>query len=140
MGRAMDIINAHRAGNRRLSLIWTCRDASLLEYYLRHGQFDKDGWTLVYYTGKRKLAVELAELPETLCIFCGRPCWEVVVGEIVTSIETGTGLPEQGAGIDASPLPQLCRASPHPFASIAEVPRIAAWCRTSLAPWKALAY
>jgi len=92
---AMDIINAYRSGNRRLSLIWTCRDASLLEYYLTHGHFDKDGWTLIYYTGKRKLVLDSLQLPETLCIFYGRPCWDVVVREIITSIELGVGLPEQ---------------------------------------------
>ena len=92
---AMDIINAYRSGNRRLSLIWTCRDASLLEYYLARGKFDKDGWTLIYYTGKRRLNVERDTLPETCLIFHGRPAWDVVVREVIGSIELGTGLPEE---------------------------------------------
>lgn len=92
---AMDIINAYRAGSRRLSLIWSCRDASLLEYYLQHGRFDKDGWTLIYYTGKRKLRLQRSSLPDTLCVFHGRPVWDTVIREIISSIELGMGLPEE---------------------------------------------
>ena len=44
---------------RRVNLIWACRDASLLEFYLDKCDYGKLGWTLIYYTGKRKLQLLL---------------------------------------------------------------------------------
>ena len=39
-------------------------------------KFDVRSWTLIYYTGKRKLAVG-CDLPPTVLIFNGRPSLEV---------------------------------------------------------------
>ena len=56
-------------------------------------EWSESGWTLIYYTGKRRLMVD-RKLPETLCIFFGRPVLGVVVREIIASIDLGAGLPE----------------------------------------------
>ena len=42
---------------RRINLIWMCRDADLIEFYLDNLRFnrDDDAWTFVFYTGKRDL-------------------------------------------------------------------------------------
>lgn len=89
---AMSIITTHKE-SRRINLVWSCREPSLLEFYLRNCEFDKNAWTLIYYTGKRKLVLDFA-LPKTVLIFNGRPAMEETVMEIVTGIENGTGLPE----------------------------------------------
>merc|ERR1712048_1048238 len=47
---------------RRVNLVWTCRDASLVEFYLNTAKFDDNAWTLVFYTGKQKLSIT-AHLP-----------------------------------------------------------------------------
>ena len=90
---AMSIITTHKE-TRRINLVWSCREPSLLEFYLRNCEFDDDAWTLIYYTGKRKLVLDDLELPKTVFIFNGRPVMERTVMEIVTGIESGQGLPE----------------------------------------------
>ena len=37
---------------RRTNLVWACRDAALLEFYLDKCEFSETAWTLIYYTGK----------------------------------------------------------------------------------------
>ena len=50
---ALGIINTHKA-TKRVNLIWSCREPSLVEFYLKNTHFDEDAWTLIYYTGKRR--------------------------------------------------------------------------------------
>jgi len=57
-------------------------------------KFDVRAWTLIYYTGKRKLAVG-CELPPTVLIFNGRPSLEVSVRNMILGVELETGLPEE---------------------------------------------
>jgi len=89
---AMSIITTYKE-TRRANLIWVCRDASLLEFYLDKCNFDDDGWTLVFYTGKRKLQLP-RQLAPTVLIFHGRPDLPHVVREIILGVESGNGLPE----------------------------------------------
>ena len=77
---AMSLVTTHKA-TRRANLIWTCRDASLVEFYLATAQWGSggsSGWTLIFYTGKRRLMVDSAALPETVMIFRGRPDLQVL--------------------------------------------------------------
>mmetsp|Transcript_27804 Transcript_27804/g.94895 ORF Transcript_27804/g.94895 Transcript_27804/m.94895 type:complete len:706 (+) Transcript_27804:156-2273(+) len=108
---AMSIIAAHKE-TKRTNLIWVCRDPSLLEFYLRNVHFDEHAWTLIFYTGKRKLAVEAFELPKTVFILSGRPDLRRMVMEIVSSIENGVGLPEsvtQEANVQKEQIRALAR-------------------------------
>ena len=90
---AMSIVTSLKQ-SRRTHLIWACRDAALLEFYLDKCIFDTDAWTLVYYTGKRKLVLPPSIQP-TVLIFYGRPNFDCVVREVVVGTELGTGLPER---------------------------------------------
>jgi len=92
---AMSLITWHRESQRRTNLIWCCRDASLLEFYLADSktQFSERAWTLIFYTGKRKFALP-EHLPPTVLLFTGRPNFEKVVAELIYGIERETGLPE----------------------------------------------
>lgn len=67
---AMSIVTTYR-DTRRVNLVWVCRDASLLEFYLDKCAFGSDGWTLIYFTGKRKLRLP-HQLAPTVLIFYGR--------------------------------------------------------------------
>ena len=89
---ALSIIASHKH-TRRVNLIWSCRDASLVEYFLEHADWPHDSWTLIYYTGKRKLQLS-DKLPQSVLIFAGRPSWEAVLCEVIRGIETGDSLPE----------------------------------------------
>lgn len=90
---AMSIITTHKE-TRRINLVWSCREPSLLEFYLQNCEFDDDAWTLIFYTGKRKLKLDFP-LPKSVLIMNGRPVMEKTVMEIVTGIESGAGLPEE---------------------------------------------
>lgn len=89
---AMSIITTYKE-TRRANLVWACRDASLLEFYLDKCRFPDDGWTLVFYTGKRKLQLP-HELAPTVLIFHGRPDLPHIVREIILGVESRNGLPE----------------------------------------------
>ena len=89
---ALSLITTYKE-KRRVNLIWSCRDASLVEFYLDKCQFSTDGWTLIYYTGKRQLELPRA-LPPTVLIFNGRPDLQNIVQEMIVGVETGGGLPE----------------------------------------------
>ena len=89
---ALSLITTYKE-KRRVNLIWSCRDASLVEFYLDKCQFSADGWTLIFYTGKRQLELPRA-LPPTVLIFSGRPDLPHAIQEIIVGVETGVGLPE----------------------------------------------
>eukprot|EP00976_Prorocentrum_cordatum_P044404 898202-Prorocentrum_minimum.AAC.1 len=59
-------------GERRCNLIWVCREAALVEFFLSRGSFDRAGWTLIYYTGAAELVLP-RKLPRTVLIIRGRP-------------------------------------------------------------------
>ena len=45
--------------NAQVNLIWSCRDASLVDFFLNNTVFDDDGLTIIYYTGKTPLQVHM---------------------------------------------------------------------------------
>ena len=91
---ALSVLGTLRS-SRRTNLVWMCRDASLLEFYVRSCLFPSDAWTLIYYTGRRRLVLDDAQLPRTVMIFRGRPNLDCVVRELIAGIELETGLPER---------------------------------------------
>jgi ferric-chelate reductase len=42
----------HLAEHRKVHLIWVCRDADLVEFYMKRIPFDDDAWSWIFYTGK----------------------------------------------------------------------------------------
>jgi len=88
---ALAILNAFEA-TRRVNIIWITRDASMVEFYLKAVAFDAEAFTLVFYTGKRKL--RLGALPPTVLVFEKRPDLELTLRTIIWGVETGAGLPE----------------------------------------------
>ena len=91
---ALSVLGTLRS-SRRTNLVWMCRDASLLSFYVRSCLFPSDAWTLIYYTGRRRLVLDDAQLPRTVMIFRGRPNLDCVVRELIAGIELETGLPER---------------------------------------------
>ena len=47
----------HLGDTRQVHLIWMCRDAELIEFYMKTTQIHPDAWTFICYTGKRKLVL-----------------------------------------------------------------------------------
>lgn len=91
---SISIIKQYASTNRRLNLIWICRDAGLVEHFLTNVHFGTNGYTLIYYTGKRSLVLQ-DDLPPNIFIFDGRPNLERSISGIVHSIVSGEGLPEE---------------------------------------------
>lgn len=89
---AVSIIQSAKE-ERRCNLIWMTRDASMIEFYLANVEFDDDAFTTIYYTGKRKLVLDI-DLPPTVLIFHHRPNLDACVRGMIHGIETGSGLPE----------------------------------------------
>jgi len=79
---------------RRVNLVWVCRDASMVEFFLNTAKFDDNAWTLIFYTGKENLNIQ-ATLPPVCFICTERPTCHNVVLNIVYSIESQDLLPEQ---------------------------------------------
>ena len=71
-----------------------CREPGLVEYFLENVDFGSDGYTLIYYTGKKRPLVLRDDLPPNMFIFNGRPNLERTISGIIASISTGEGLPE----------------------------------------------
>ena len=83
------------AGSRKVNVVWMCRQADLIEYFLRTVPFDGRAWTIIYYTGKRKLV--LSEEPfiknPRLLLLRGRPDLRRLILDIMHACETGGDLP-----------------------------------------------
>mmetsp|Transcript_17430 Transcript_17430/g.24892 ORF Transcript_17430/g.24892 Transcript_17430/m.24892 type:complete len:638 (+) Transcript_17430:540-2453(+) len=91
---ALSVINAHKE-LRRVNLIWACRDAAMLEFYIEHMIVNSDGWNLIFYTGKDSLDPAVDGMNTNVCILKGRPDLEAVIPNIIYGIESGEGLPEK---------------------------------------------
>jgi hypothetical protein len=91
---AISLIKQYSSTSRRLNLVWICRDAGLVEHFLQNVEFGSDGYTLIYYTGKRSLILR-DDLPPNVFMFNGRPNLERTISGIISSIATGEGLPEE---------------------------------------------
>ena len=81
---------------RVVNLIWMCRDADLIEFYMRDETiFDEKAWTFIFYTGKRKLLLDQKPKSRRIMIIHGRPKLEELMLNIVDNVSTGTPLPEK---------------------------------------------
>ena len=68
------------AGKKRINIIWMCRDAGLIEYFLHKLDIftvTKNSFALIYYTGKEVLVLP-KNLPLNFFIFQYRPNLEQV--------------------------------------------------------------
>ena len=68
------------AGKKRINIIWMCRDAGLIEYFLHKLDIftvTKNSFALIYYTGRQELVLP-NNLPLNFFIFQYRPNLEQV--------------------------------------------------------------
>ena len=63
----------HLGETRQVHLIWMCRDAELIEFYMKTVQFHPDAWTFIFYTGKRNLVLGARPENPRLKVITGRP-------------------------------------------------------------------
>eukprot|EP00985_Skeletonema_marinoi_P018836 scaffold10660_cov136-Skeletonema_marinoi.AAC.5 len=92
---AISLIKQYSCTSRRLNLVWICRDAGLVEHFLENVEFSSDGYSLIYYTGKRSIILPEKKLPSNVFLFNGRPNLERTISGIIHSIVSGEGLPEE---------------------------------------------
>lgn len=92
---AISLIKQYSSTSRRLNLVWICRDAGLVEHFLQNVEFSRDGYSLIYYTGKRSIMLPDKKLPSNVFLFNGRPNLEKTISGIIHSIVSGEGLPEE---------------------------------------------
>ncbi len=85
---AISVINAYRA-TKKVHLIWSCRDPSLVEWFLDNTTFDDDAWTCIFYTGKRELVLK-RKLAPGIIVLKGRPNYEWLISTIISATEQGT--------------------------------------------------
>ena len=65
-----------------------CRDAELIEFYMKTVKFDPDSWTFIYYTGKRKLVLGARPDNARLKVITGRPDLEALILGIIDNTES----------------------------------------------------
>ena len=87
---ALSCLQQYKA-ERRIMLVWMCRDPTLIEFFLEIMKFD-DAMILIYYTGKQTI-----KFPASICqnvkILSGRPDVRVVVAQLISSSEKHEPLP-----------------------------------------------
>eukprot|EP01050_Picozoa_sp_SAG11_P015526 SAG11_NODE_2022_length_3911_cov_2.647954_2_plen_742_part_00 len=76
----------HHRNHRKVSLLWMCRDPSLVEFFLDVFTFDDEGFTLIFYTGKTSLQLPKNISPHVY-ILPGRPNIQQVIGSVVQSVD-----------------------------------------------------
>lgn len=83
---------------RRCNLIWAARDRHMVEFFVKHADFDDNGWNLIFYTGKEPLLgiedVVVTAKGATVYVIRDRPKLHYVLPSIIYGIESGTSLPE----------------------------------------------
>ena len=81
--------------SRKVNVVWMCNKADMIEYYLRTVTFGNNAWTIIFYTGKRRLV--LSEEPfmknPRLLLLEGRPDVRQIILDIIRACETGGDLP-----------------------------------------------
>jgi hypothetical protein len=88
----------HLAKDRKVNLIWCCRDADLIEFYMRHSNtpFGVDAWSFIFYTGKRKLVLGPKPANRRIKIISGRfDSLEALVVAIIDHDEYGKPMPPE---------------------------------------------
>ena len=78
----------HLGETRQVHLIWMCRDAELVEFYMKTVEFHPDAWTFIYYTGKRKLVLGARPENPRLKVIMGRPDLEALILGIIDNTES----------------------------------------------------
>merc|ERR1711957_1078525 len=77
--------------SRSVNLIWICRDASMVEFYLSNMILAKGSWAVIYYTGTRPLAISRI-LPKTVLVFAHRPDFDSIIRHIILAVETNSDI------------------------------------------------
>ena len=83
------------AETRVVHLIWTCRDADLVEFYLHQTQFDDDAWSFIFYTGKRQLVLGDKPKNPRVKVCLGRPNLEELIVALVDNTNHGRPMPRR---------------------------------------------
>lgn len=78
---------------RRVNLVWMCRSASLVEFFVNIIDFPSDVFIFIFYTGKTEINLG-PDVPPNVFIFKGRPNLEYVITSTIDRIENKTMLPE----------------------------------------------
>ena len=89
------IINLSRT--RRVHLIWMCRDADLVEYYMKtiFTQIDDNAWRFIFYTGKRNLVLFERPTNPRVKVCFGRPDLEELIISLVDNTHHGREMPKK---------------------------------------------
>ena len=89
------ILNLSRT--RRVHLIWMCRDADLVEYYMKtiFTQIDDDAWRFIFYTGKRNLVLFERPTNPRVKVCFGRPDLEELIISLVDNTHHGREMPKK---------------------------------------------
>ena len=85
----------HLAETRVVHLIWTCRDADLVEFYLNQVQFDDNAWSFIFYTGKRQLVLGNKPKNPRVKVCLGRPNLEELIVALVDNTDHGRAVPRK---------------------------------------------
>lgn len=86
---AISAIEAYKK-NRRVNLVWTCRDASMLVFFLENAKLDTKGFNIIFYTGKDQLPPTIANCNAQdahLRIVRERPNLHHVIPNIIRTID-----------------------------------------------------
>ena len=80
---------------RKVNVVWMCRQPALVEYFVRNCTFDDDAWSLIFYTGKRKLVLDRTQFDANprLLIIKGRPKLREDLEHVMLAIESNSLLP-----------------------------------------------
>ena len=84
---------------RRCNLIWAVKCRHMLEFFVKHADFDDEGWNLIFYTGTDPLLgiedVVVTPTGATIYIIRERPKLHLILPNIIYGIESGVGKPER---------------------------------------------
>ena len=85
------------SSSRKVNVVWMTRDADLIEYFVRTVQFDDDAWTIIYYTGKRRLVMsdQAFRANPRMLLIQGRPNLRKTIVDVMYSIERDAPLPQE---------------------------------------------
>jgi ferric-chelate reductase len=83
------------SASRKVNVVWMCKQADLIEYFLRTVTFDDDAWTIIYYTGKRKLVLSEEQFKNNprVLLLQGRPDLKQIILDIIYACEMDGDLP-----------------------------------------------